>query len=259
MNYFSELKRFGDQLYRKNQFWEFVSIEGKPEYVALLSKALSLTPEYIRKNGGAWLVNINKEANFTEKTTEEQYQIDEQLNQMIRAKYVDINYNGLTQKLFNKMTENGTKNPFDNSVVLIDEAHNFVSRIVNKIKKPTSMAYKLYDYLMDATNARVVFMTGTPIINYPNEIGILFNMLRGYIKTWIMTVNVKTSNAITTNTILEAFDKDNFRSYDYVEYSGNKLTITRNPFGFINTKKRGVVKGTQRVKKEGGGLLEFFR
>jgi hypothetical protein len=259
MNFFSELKRFGDQLYRKNQFWEFISIEGKPEYVSVLSKALSLTPEYIRSNRGAWLVNIEKEPNFTEKSTEEQNQIDDQLNQMIRSKYIDVNYNGLTQKLFNKMTENGTKNPFDNCVVLIDEAHNFVSRIVNKIKKPTTMSYKLYDYLMDATNARVVFMTGTPIINYPNEIGILFNMLRGYIKTWTMTVNVKTATAVNTSTIIEAFDKDNFRSYDYVEYSGNKLTITRNPFGFINTKKRGLAKGTARAKKDGGGLLALMK
>jgi hypothetical protein len=259
MNFFSELKRFGDQLYRKNQFWEFISIEGKPEYVPLLARALSLSHEYVRANGGAWLVNIQMPPNFTEKTTEQQNMIDDQLNQMIRAKYIDINYNGLTKKVFDKMTENGTKNPFHNSVVLIDEAHNFVSIIVNKIKKPASMAYKLYDYLMDANNARVVFMTGTPIINYPNEIGILFNMLRGYIKTWIMTVNVKTSSAVNTQTILEAFEKDNFRTYDYVEYSGNKLTITRNPFGFINTKKRGVAKGTQRAKKEGGGgLLELF-
>ena len=258
MNFFSELKRFGDQLYRKNQFWEFISIEGKPEYVPLLARTLSLSHEYIRANGGAWLVNIQMPPNFTEKTTEEQNMIDDQLNQMIRAKYIDINYNGLTKKLFDKMTENGTKNPFDNSVVLIDEAHNFVSRIVNKIKKPASMAYKLYDYLMDANNARVVFMTGTPIINYPNEIGILFNMLRGYIKTWIMNVNVKTSSVINTQSILEAFDKDNFKTYDYVEYSGNKLTITRNPFGFINTKKRGVAKGTQRAKKEGGGIIELF-
>ena len=28
-----------------------------------------------------------------------------------------------------------TSNPFDNSVIVIDEAHNVVSRIVNKIKK----------------------------------------------------------------------------------------------------------------------------
>lgn len=260
MNFFSELKRYGDQLYRKNQFWEFISIDGRPEYVSILSKALSLPIEYIRSTGGAWLVNIEKEPNFTEKTAEEQRQIDDQLNMMIRAKYVDINYNGLTQKVFNNLTASGTKNPFDNAVVLIDEAHNFVSRIVNKIKKPTSVSHKLYHYLMDATNARIVFMTGTPIINYPNEIGILFNMLRGFIKTWTMTVNVKTTNPVNTASILAAFDKENFRSFDYVEYSGNKLTITRNPFGFINTKKRGVVKGTARAKKEGGsGLLDFFK
>ena len=28
----------------------------------------------------------------------------------------------------------GTSNPFDNKVIIIDEAHNFVSRIVNKLK-----------------------------------------------------------------------------------------------------------------------------
>jgi hypothetical protein len=257
MNFFTELKRFGDQLYRKNQFWEFISIEGRPEYVSILSKALSLPVEYVRSGGGAWLVNIEKAANFTDKTAEEQRQIDDQLNMMIRAKYTDINYNGLTQKLFNNMTANGSKNPFDNSVVLIDEAHNFVSRIVNKIKKPASLSHKLYNYLMDATNARVVFMSGTPIINYPNEIGILFNMLRGYIKTWTMTVNVKTTTQVNTASILAAFDKDNFKSHDYVEYSGNKLTITRNPFGFINTKKRGApAKGT---KKTGGSLLDMFK
>jgi hypothetical protein len=259
MNFFSELKRFGDLLYRKNQFWEFISIEGKPEYIGILSKALSLPIEYIRSGGGAWLVNIEKPANFTDKSAEEQRQIDDQLNMMIRAKYTDINYNGLTQKVFNNMTANGTKNPFDNSVVLIDEAHNFVSRIVNKIKKPASLSNKLYNYLMDATNARVVFMSGTPIINYPNEIGILFNMLRGYIKTWSMTVNVKTTNPVNSASILEAFDKSNFRSHDFVEYSGNKLTITRNPFGFINTKKRGAQpkpKEATTKKALGGSILD---
>ena len=40
------------------------------------------------------------------------------------------------------------------------------------------------NYILSANNCRVVFLTGTPIINYPNEIGVLFNMLRGYIKTF---------------------------------------------------------------------------
>ena len=72
------------------------------------------------------------------------------------------------------LTNDGKINPFDNKVVIIDEAHNFVSRIVNKLKKPDSLSMKLYEYLLSAENCRIVMLTGTPIINYPNELGILF-------------------------------------------------------------------------------------
>jgi len=48
-NFFSQLKECGDHLYRKNQYWEFVSIVGQPEYEKLLSNALSISPTYIQK------------------------------------------------------------------------------------------------------------------------------------------------------------------------------------------------------------------
>ena len=57
-----------------------------------------------------------------------------QIDEMIRAKYIDINYNGLNEDILNMYTHNNKINPFDNSVVIIDEVHNFVSMIVNKIK-----------------------------------------------------------------------------------------------------------------------------
>ena len=38
MNFFSEMKKCGDDLYKKNQYWEFVSIDGNPEYLSILSK-----------------------------------------------------------------------------------------------------------------------------------------------------------------------------------------------------------------------------
>jgi hypothetical protein len=266
MNFFSELKKCGDDLYKKKQYWEFVGIQGKPEYLAILTKALSLPTDYVRKRNGAWLVDITKPANFTDLSPDEQKQIDQQLNEMIRSRYTDINYNGLTMKGFNTLTNGFSKNPFDNAVILIDEAHNFVSRIVNKIKKPKSLSYMLYDYLMNAKNAKVVLLTGTPIINYPNEIGILYNILRGYIKTWTMTIKVLTKEKVNTDSILSMFDRENFRTFDFVEYSGNKLTITRNPFGFINSKKRGVLKGVKRVTQKdlppaprGGGKTRKLR
>ena len=248
MNFFTELKKCGDLIYKKNQYWEFVSTDGKPEYITVLSSALSLPMETIQKNKGAWLVDVNKPANFTTLSDSDQFSIDEQINMMIRSKYKDVNYNGLNTNKMAKWTENDTKNPFDNAVVIIDEAHNFVSRIVNKIKSPNSIAYKLYNYLMKASNARIVLLTGTPIINYPNEIGILYNILRGYIKTWTFPLNVKTTTKINRDSILEMFEAANLRTYDYVEYSGNTLTVTRNPYGFINMRKPGPSK-----KKAGGG------
>ena len=146
MNFLSEMKKCGDDLYKKNQFWEFISIDGTPEYVGILSRALSLSREYITSKRGAWLVNVNKPPNYTTLTTQEQDSLEKQLNAMIKVKYTNLNYNGgIHEKKLAELTENDKINLFDNKVVIIDEAHNFVSRIVNKIKDPTSISYRLYN------------------------------------------------------------------------------------------------------------------
>ena len=251
MNFFSEIKKCGDEMYKKNQYWEFISIEGT-DYVNVLSKALSLSTKYIKEKRGAWLVNINKESNYDSLNSEDKESLDEQLNEMIRNKYTDINYNGMNESKMKVLTGNNSKNPFDNAVLIIDEAHNFVSRIVNKVKgnDKKSISYRLYNYIMSATNAKVVLLTGTPIINYPNEIGILFNLLRGFINSWTIPLKWENKGKLNMDTILKWFDEENLKTYDSMEYSDNKLTITRNPFGFINTKKRGVAKGTKRIQQD---------
>ena len=61
---------------------------------------------------------------------------------------------------------------------------------------------------MDATDVRVVLLTGTPIINYPNEIAVLYNILRGYIKTWkfnLRNTGESTIKKIDTETIMSIF------------------------------------------------------
>ena len=80
------------------------------------------------------------------------------------SKYDFINYNGLRESHLNVMTKNGTVNPFENKVVIIDEAHNFVSRVVNKLKKEKSLSYQLYQHLMDAENCRVIFLLVHPLL-----------------------------------------------------------------------------------------------
>jgi hypothetical protein len=237
-NFFSELKKCGDHIYKKNQFWEFISTVGNASNAKLLSQALGLPLEKIEMAKGAWLVDVSKPSNFATLNTADQEAIDEQLDTMIRLKYKDINYNGLNKNILNSLTDDGRINPFDNKVVIIDEAHNFISRIVNKLKskKPT-ISTKLYDYLMKANNARVVLLSGTPIINYPNEIAILYNILRGSIKTWSLPVVASANKKVDRDVILELFAKNNITAYDYVNYSDNTITITRNPYGFVNKSK----------------------
>jgi len=239
-NYNDELKKCGDLLYKRNQFWEFVATKKNPAYAEVLSQILSLDADFIKKIGGAWLVNVKKPSNYEQLTSDQRASLEVQLNQMIAVKYQFINYNGLRSEHLRRMSNDGTTNPFDNKVIIVDEAHNFVSRIVNKLgrKGPKSLSIRMYEYLMSANNCRLIFLSGTPIINYPNEIAVLYNMLRGYIKTFSIPLDVQTSRKIDTDQIKKILGSVD--TLDYMEYkpTSKMLVVTRNPFGFINSKDR---------------------
>ncbi len=74
--------------------------------------------------------------------------------------------------------EQVTSKSLDNKVIIVDEAHN----LFNSIANGSEMANKFYDMVMNAKNIKVIFMTGTPIINDPFEISICYNMIVGNIK-----------------------------------------------------------------------------
>ena len=272
-NYVGELKKCADLLYKKNQFWEWISLERHPESLTTMSAILNLPQEYIRKHGGAFFINIKKKANYDDLSDTNKQILEEQLNEMIRQKYKFINYNGLREKKLEEMTSGYTKNIFDNSVIVIDEAHNFISRIVNKLKRekpiaenkrgekerlPINLSTKLYEMLLSAKNARIVLLTGTPVINYPNEFAILFNILRGYIKTWKIPLVINTNKKIDKASLQEILLGE--KTLDYLDYSPSSktLTITRNPFGFKNKiKKDSGYQGVTNNKKNERGESEL--
>ena len=134
-NYIEELKKCGDLLYKRNQFWEWISTDLHPESAEPISAILNLPLEYIRKHHGAWFINIKKKSNYDDLTDIDRKTLEDQLNEMISQKYKFINYNGLRSKRLEELTSGFKKNLFDNAVVIIDEAHNLISRIVNKLKK----------------------------------------------------------------------------------------------------------------------------
>jgi len=261
MNYLQELKNCGDTMYRKNQYWEFIPIGAKGEednqLIKTLSSVLNIRPDFIRKNGGAWLVNVTKTSNYNELAPDQKKLLDLQINEMIVHKYKFISYNGLRENHLRDLTQQYTINPFDNKVIIIDEAHNFVSRIVNKLKRPESLSMRLYEYLLSAENCKIVLLTGTPMINYPNEIAILFNILRGYIKTWTIPIKMKVAGRkLNKEELVKIFEK--FDILDYFDYKPRTgmLTVTKNPFGFINVNKEGLYKGVTNFKINNRGDVD---
>jgi hypothetical protein len=278
-NYIEELKKCGDLIYKRNQYWEWVSTESRPNVMKTLSILLNLPQEYISRNKGAFFINVTKKSNYDKLNDTERTILEEQLNEMIKQKYKFISYNGLRAKKLQEMTNGFKTNIFDDKVVIIDEAHNFISRIVNQIKRekaganmeeerrkkkgdeeedtnifgektPQNLATKLYYMLLSAKNTRIVLLSGTPVINYPNEFSILFNILRGFIKTWKIPLNVKTTKKIDKQALQEMLLGE--KSLDYLDYSPSSkiLTITRNPFGFKNKiKKETGYQGVSNIKK----------
>ena len=81
-------------------------------------------------------------------------------------------------------------------------------------------------------------LSGTPIINYPNELAICFNILRGYIKTWSIPLNIKSEERINDD-ILRSIIYSSSRTkqiIDFVDYkpSTKIMRVTFNPFGFVS-------------------------
>lgn len=162
-----------------------------------------------------------KDPNYKSLTPQEQTEIREQISAILvydpdPKKPRDgliwfINYNGISA---NKLKEIACseKNPFDDAVIVVDEIHNLTRLIQGTIDpyllnlpgakrkiqpepilpgkwKPSlcgrTMNYKrgylFYRLLLGAKNSKIIGLSGTPLINFPEELGILANLLHGYL------------------------------------------------------------------------------
>ena len=61
-------------------------------------------------------------------------------------------------------------------LVIVDEVHNLISMMVNTGSKGS----KLYQSLMDVVDCKFLFLSATPLLNHSFELGIMFNILKGY-------------------------------------------------------------------------------
>jgi len=190
-----------------------------------------------------------------------------------------INYNGISAKKLQAIAcEKGPDRFFDNAVIVVDEIHNLIRYMQGvidpyliKLKgfkrliapedvtpgrwKPTlcgqesrlyARGYSFYRLLMDAQNSKIVGLSGTPLINFPEEIGILANVLHGYIN--IIEGVIERVGADAQKQIL-----DLGRSLPYTDFvgvkqdmtGGTKVTMTLLPYGV-----RKIEGGVERIPPE---------
>jgi len=145
--------------------------------------------KYIEQHKCVWLIHEGG-TSYSDLRQEDKSQVNQLIRLLISVKYRFINYNGVNKKKWETIKQN--KNPFHNSVVIIDEAHNFIGKIYNKLSvdKP-SVSRDMYEHLMDAQNCKIVLLSGTPYINSPAELGVMINLISGYTTQYEFKLNGK--------------------------------------------------------------------
>tara|TARA_B100000780_G_scaffold276484_2_gene245142 strand:- start:11320 stop:13797 length:2478 start_codon:yes stop_codon:yes gene_type:complete len=122
---------------------------------------------------------------------------------------------------YKQMTDNGS---LDNHVIIIDEVHNLVSRMVSGLIGNSKQGKKIYEMLMNTTNCKIIALTGTPIINYPIEAGILLNILRGKIDVHIFRIT-KMNPDLVYNTDIVKLNLERIKEIDFIEINIQNRTI----------------------------------
>jgi superfamily II DNA or RNA helicase len=153
--------------------------------VILLSKSLQAN---FKKNIHKYMME-HDQRNKSEKMS------DSQIDDIIDSKYKFISLNASNmftqitrikktkeelqlEKQLEELANIVEKDDFlENSLLIIDEYHN----LSNSITNGSYNAIRLYDTIMKTKNIKMIFLTGTPIVNNPFELAPTFNMLKGYI------------------------------------------------------------------------------
>jgi hypothetical protein len=226
-NYREELQKCGDPIYAVENFWtlKLISDDTRDE-VKAEGKKLGISEKFMDKHNRIYTTTSGNEPNFESLSTQDKKLIREQIKDILEQRFTFIRYTGLTQKSIEDYTKQGM---YDNSVVIIDEAHNLISRVINESK----ITCKLYDAIYTANNCKVVALSGTPVINSPNEIAFMMNLLRGPIER--ITIPFKTIVTWDEQKITKAFRA--IPEVDTIEFNAVKklVMVTRNPPQFRST------------------------
>jgi len=237
VNYENEIIKISSIGLNLKKDWKLLKVnKTNTEVKNILKDKYAILTTFIKKDGLVWIpLYENDIPNAiiikTNVNEEDKNSIDAMISHIIRNRYTFISYNGLTAKLIKELG----KSPFDNSFIIIDEVHNFASRIVNGSK----LARDIYTKIMNAIDCKIILLSGTPIINNPYEIATIINLIRGYMCVYELSYT-KTSKLLIDTDFLNKFKKTELLSLIdeyYIDNENRKIFISLLPMNYKKTKK----------------------
>lgn len=225
-NYENELMKISTIGLNLKKSWTLLKVDIKNKNIVdILLNQYAISG--IKKDGLVWVplyqndipdaVIITNGKKYSSLSSEEKEKIDATIINIIRNRYTFISYNGLTQKMVKELTDKG----FDNSFIIIDEIHNFISRVVNGSR----LVRGVYNSIMTAKDCKLVLLSGTPIINNPYEIATLINLIRGPMNIYGLKL-LKSSSEPTNAMIIQNMKQNDFEQYiDEIHYDNNDRLI----------------------------------
>jgi superfamily II DNA or RNA helicase len=233
-NYENELMKISTVGLNLKKAWTLIQVNKKdPKMMAELEK-YAISAAFVKKEGLVWIplyqgdisdaVIVMEKTKYSSLKSEDRSMVDATIGHIIRNRYTFMNYNGLTEKLIKSLG----KSPFDDCFVIIDEIHNFISRIVNGSR----LARSVYNHLMTAKNMKIVLLSGTPIINNPYEVATLINLIRGPMEVYELPL-LKNAAEPDMNKAVEALKKANLYAYiDELSYADKSIHLVLLPIHY---------------------------
>lgn len=221
-NYRGEIRKCGDPIYMYEQYWEAKFIRTPEDREQ--AKGMGISDKFLDDNNGRYFVNISgRVPNYSTLDTVMKKSIASQIDDILNSRFHFIRYNGLASSNIDTILPPDNPHMFDDCVIIIDEAHNLIGSVVNE----SDLRRRLYDMMYKAKNTKIVCLSGTPVVNRPQEIAYLMNLLRGPIER----ILIPTKSAVSWDEgLMTAFFRS-LRDADTIEYNSVKRTfmLTRNP------------------------------
>jgi hypothetical protein len=222
-NFRGELRKCGDPFYQEENHWEVRKIRTSTDIDH--ARSLGISQKYLDKHMEYYVTVHDKAANFKNQALDVRKKISEQIEDVLNQKFTFIHYDGIQQANIDRIFPPDQPDQLNDSVIIIDEIHNFIRMVLNE----SELKMRIYNLLYKAKNSKLVLLSGTPIINKPNEIAYLMNLLRGPIER----ITIPTKPVSWDEGMMTGY----FRSkpeIDTIEYNSVKkqILLTRNPEHF---------------------------